>query len=147
MKMIAAATGTLLILVLAACGQSSSSSAGTASSSAPSSEAASASDGAKIFDTNCSSCHGASGQGIPGAIPPLADNPVATGDAAKAIHIVKYGLTGTIAVAGKTFNGQMPAWSGTLTNGDIAAVLTYLRSSWQNKAGAISEAQVAAVGK
>ena len=148
MKTTALATPILLILALAACGQSSSSgAAGTAASSAPSSQTASASDGAKIFDTNCSSCHGANGQGIPGAIPPLAGNPVATGDAAKAIHIVKYGLTGTITVAGKTFNGQMPAWSGNLSNSDIAAVLTYVRSSWHNKASAISEAQVAAVGK
>lgn len=146
MKTIATVTASLLALVLAACAQSSSGGA-TAASSAPSSQTASASDGAKIFETNCSSCHGANGQGIPGAIPPLAGNRVATGDAAKAIHIVKYGLTGTITVAGKTFNGQMPAWSGNLSNTDIAAVLTYVRSSWQNKASAISEAQVAAVGK
>ena len=41
----------------------------------------------------------------------------------------------------------MPAWQGTLSNADIAAVITYIRSSWGNKAAAVTEAQVAAVKK
>lgn len=113
----------------------------------PTAAVASASDGAKIFDTNCSSCHGANGQGIAGAIPPLAKNPTVVGDATKVIHIVKYGLTGAISVNGHPFNGQMPAWGATLSNADVAAVLTYVRSSWGNKAPGVSEAQVAAVSK
>ena len=44
---------------------------------------ASASDGGKVYTTNCSSCHQAQGQGIPGTFPPLAGNPVVTGDATK----------------------------------------------------------------
>jgi mono/diheme cytochrome c family protein len=41
----------------------------------------------------------------------------------------------------------MPAWKGTLTNDDIANVLTYVRSSWGNKASAVTTAQVSAVTK
>jgi cbb3-type cytochrome c oxidase subunit III len=108
---------------------------------------ASAADGAKVFDTNCASCHGANGQGLPGAFPPLAKNPTVVGDATKVIHIVKYGLTGAITVEGHPFNGQMPPWGSTLSNADIAAVVTYVRSSWGNKAPGVSEAQVAAVAK
>jgi ubiquinol-cytochrome c reductase cytochrome b subunit len=100
--------------------------------------------GAKVFSTNCSSCHGANGQGSPGAFPPLADNPVVTGDPNKVIGIVLNGLHGSITVAGQTYNGQMPPWKGTLSNGDVANVITYIRGSLgNNHASAVTEAQVA----
>jgi mono/diheme cytochrome c family protein len=142
-----------LMVVLAGCGSNQSSSNGQGTTAAASAAtlssaqaiAASSSDGAKVFETNCSSCHGANGQGSPGAFPPLAGNPVVTGDPSKVIHIVKYGLTGKINVAGHPYNGAMPPWGTNLSNEDIAAALTYVRSSWGNKAGAISAAQVAAV--
>lgn len=98
-------------------------------------------NGAVVFSTNCSSCHGANGSG--GIAPPLAGNMVVTGDPKKVIHIVKNGLTGSITVNGKTFNGQMPAWKTSLSNGDIAAVITYIRSSWGNHASAVTTAEVA----
>jgi mono/diheme cytochrome c family protein len=41
----------------------------------------------------------------------------------------------------------MPAWKGQLSNAEIAAVITYIRSSWGNKASAVTEAQVAALAK
>jgi mono/diheme cytochrome c family protein len=106
-----------------------------------------AGNGAKVYQTNCSSCHQVNGQGSPGAFPPLAGNPVVTGDPAKVIHIVKFGLSGAVSVSGKTFNGMMPAWGTQLSNADIAAALTYVRSSWGNKAPAITEAQVSGVSK
>ena len=67
---------------------------------------------------------------MPGTFPPLARNAVVAGDPVKVIHIVKYGLTGPVVVAGKTFNGMMPAWSPQLSDADIAAAITYVRSSW-----------------
>ncbi len=109
--------------------------------------AGNAGDGAKIYQTNCSSCHQATGQGVPGTFPPLAGNPVVQGDAKTVIHIIKYGLNGKVAVHGATYNGMMPAWGTQLSNADIASVATYVRSSWGNKASAISEAQVKAVSK
>ncbi len=150
------AMAAVLLMGAAACGgghsqsaseQSSAPQASAAAASAGSTAVASAADGAKVFDTNCSSCHGANGQGMPGAFPPLAKNPTVVGDPTKVIHIVKYGLTGAITVEGHAFNGQMPAWSSNLSNADIAAVLTYVRSSWGNKAAGVSAAQVAAVAK
>ena len=41
----------------------------------------------------------------------------------------------------------MPAWKGQLKNADIAAVATYIRSSWGNKASPVTEAEVAGVPK
>jgi mono/diheme cytochrome c family protein len=100
--------------------------------------------GASVFTQNCSSCHGANGMGTPGAFPPLANNPVVTGDANKVIGIVLNGLHGSISVSGQTYNGQMPPWKGTLSNKDVADVITYIRGSLgNNKASAVTEAQVA----
>ncbi len=101
--------------------------------------------GQKIFTTNCSSCHQANGKGQPGVFPPLDGNPVVTGPADKVITIVKNGLSGKISVNGTTYNGQMPSWKGTLSDSDIAAVITYIRSAWSNKAPAVTAAQVTAV--
>ena len=148
------------IALLAACAKGGDSSSASSSPGAAPSEAAaaaspaavaqngaSASDGAKVYEQNCSSCHQASGAGLPGTFPPLAGNPVVTGDATTVIHIVKYGLSGKVAVAGTDYNGMMPAWGQQLSNADIAAVVTYVRSAFGNKASAVSESDVAGVSQ
>lgn len=110
-----------------------------------SSTALAAMSGQSIFDTNCSTCHGSNGSGQPGVFPPLAGNPdVNAKDPKTIIGIVKHGLNVTKTILGKQYTGGMPAWSQ-LSNADIAAVLTYVRSSWGNHAPAVTEAQVAAV--
>lgn len=156
--------GLALVVALAACSKSTETTSTTASTAPEASTAASAeasaaaspagatngvaaSDGAKIYQTNCSSCHQASGAGVPSTFPPLADNAVVTGDPKQLVHIIKYGLNGKIQVKGATYNGMMPAWGQQLSDADIAAVSTYVRSSWGNKASAISEAQVKAVAQ
>jgi ubiquinol-cytochrome c reductase cytochrome b subunit len=122
--------------------------AGTTGTSGGSSASAAATAGATVFTANCSGCHGANGQGQPGAFPPLANNPYVTAsDPTKLIHTVAYGLSGKVVVNGATFDGQMPAWSGNLTNDQIADVITYIRSAWGNKASPVTAAQVAAVKK
>lgn len=102
-------------------------------------------NGAQVYANNCSSCHQAQGTGTPGAFPPLAKNPVVVGDATKVMHIVKYGLQGAISVNGQSYNGQMPRWQGTLTDAQIASVVSFVRSSWGNHASAVTTAQVSAV--
>jgi len=111
--------------------------------SSSSQSSTSPSNGAAVFQANCSSCHQAQGQGEPGVFPPLAGNPVVTGPAATVIGIVKHGLAKPITVKGVTYNGQMPAWGQTLSASDIAAVLTYIRHSWGNSASGVTPAQVA----
>jgi mono/diheme cytochrome c family protein len=103
--------------------------------------------GGKVYQTNCSSCHQATGAGVPETFPPLANNPTVVGDPTNVIHIVKYGLTGKLTVMGMNYNGMMPNWGQSMSNADIAAAITYIRSSWGNKAGAVTEADVAAVAK
>jgi ubiquinol-cytochrome c reductase cytochrome b subunit len=123
----------------------SSEEASTASSAAAPSSGGGATNanGAKVFASNCASCHGAQGQGLPGAFPPLANNPVVIGDPNKVIGIVTSGLHGQISVSGMSYNGQMPAWKGQLSNKDIADVITYIRGGLgSNHASAVTEAQV-----
>jgi ubiquinol-cytochrome c reductase cytochrome b subunit len=135
--------------VLAMTGESSTTTSGggaAASGGSPAGGAPSAgsANGAKAFATNCASCHGAQGQGLPGAFPPLANNATVTGDPNKVIGIVLNGLHGSISVNGSAYNGQMPAWKGTLSNADVADVITYIRGSLgNNKASAVTEKQVA----
>ena len=107
----------------------------------------SAQAGAAVFAQNCSGCHGAAGAGQPGAFPPLAKNPYVTGDTTPLIKTLLNGMNGAIQVNGTGYNGQMPAWKGQLSNEQISNVLTYIRSSWGNGAGAVTTAQVAAQAK
>jgi mono/diheme cytochrome c family protein len=100
-------------------------------------------DAKSLYLTNCSGCHGASGQGAVNIAPPLAKNPYVTGDAKKVIEAVLGGMAGPIKERGATWNGSMPPWKGTLSNEQLAAVITYIRSSWGNKAKPVSEKEVA----
>jgi len=148
------ALGAVAAFALGGCTKSTSTStetttqaAATAAPTAGSQMAMAGGNGGQVYQTNCASCHQATGKGIPGTFPPLAGNPVVTGDPSKLIHIVKYGLTGAVQVSGHTFNGMMPPWGSQLSDGAIASVVTYIRSSWGNAAGPVSAAQVTAVPK
>jgi mono/diheme cytochrome c family protein len=103
--------------------------------------------GQNVFVSNCAGCHGANGMGVPGLFPSLADNPYVSGDAKRVIHTVKFGLTGKIVAKGKTYNGVMPPWEGTLRESEIADVITYIRTTWKNRGTPVTVAQVRAVSK
>jgi ubiquinol-cytochrome c reductase cytochrome b subunit len=119
-----------------------------AAAGAPAPAGAAAKDpGAAVYAANCSGCHGAAGAGLPGAFPPLAKSDVVAGDTTKLIHIVAYGLQGSLTVDGKPYNGQMPAWKTTLSDQQIADVINYVRGNWGNTGAKITAADVAKVPK
>jgi len=91
-----------------------------------------AADGAMLFKQNCSACHQAAGQGVPRAFPALAGNTFVQGDP-KAVAFVL--LNG---------RGGMPNFREDLSNEQIAAVLTYVRSAWGNRAAPVAVATVVA---
>lgn len=98
--------------------------------------------GAQVFSQNCSSCHGANGQGQPGVAPPLVGNAFVTGPAQPVITVLENGLHGE-TIMGQSYAAQMPAWKGTLSNDDIAAVITYIRGALgSNKASAVTASQI-----
>lgn len=93
--------------------------------------------GESVYSTNCVACHQATGQGIPGAFPPLANGHIpdllaAEGGRTYLIDVLLYGLTGEISVQGNIYNGAMPAWAQ-LSNEQIADVLTYISTTWENQ--------------
>jgi mono/diheme cytochrome c family protein len=107
--------------------------------------------GKRQFQSACMSCHQASGLGVPGAFPPLAGSEWAQGSEERTIRIVLHGLGGEVKVGAATFNGAMPSFGKVPGSGynwrddQIAAVLTYIRQEWGNKAGPITPEQVAAI--
>jgi mono/diheme cytochrome c family protein len=100
--------------------------------------------GERTYQTVCSACHQANGKGMPGAFPPLAGSEWVTADPETPIRIVIAGLSGPIKAAGADFNSMMPPPPG-LDDEKIAHVLTYVRKSFGNSAGAVTKDQVAAV--
>jgi len=102
-------------------------------------------EGERVYGRVCVTCHQADGAGIAPAFPPLAGSAVATGDAEVPIKIVLSGLTGEMTRDGTIFNGMMTPWASALSDAEIAAVLTYVRSNFGNSADAVTEAQVAGV--
>ena len=105
---------------------------------------AAAVDGASVFSGRCAACHQSTGQGLPGAFPPLAGSEFVLGDGERAVRIVLRGLSGPVTVKGLAFNNAMPAWADQLSDAEIAAVLTYVRSSFGNAAPAVTADVVAA---
>jgi mono/diheme cytochrome c family protein len=59
-------------------------------------------------------------------------------------RIALNGLTGPISVKGQEWNLTMVPWRDNFTDDQIAAVLSYIRSQWGNKAGPIDPKVVAA---
>jgi len=53
-------------------------------------------------------------------------------------HIPLMGVNGTIKVQGQDWSLNMAAMGAALPDEDLAGVLTYIRSSWGNKASAVS---------
>ena len=140
-------TGLALALALAACARPGNGAAAQASAAAEAvaRNPASANDGMRLYATNCASCHQSDGRGVPGAFPPLAGNPFVLGVPDRVIAVVKYGTSGKRYVNGERYDGTMPRWGQMISDVDIAAVVTYIRTSWQNRAGAVSLADVRAV--
>jgi mono/diheme cytochrome c family protein len=103
--------------------------------------------GRSVFQGNCQSCHQPNGMGQAGAIPPLAGSEWVLGSEKRVAAIVLKGLIGPVKVKGATFNGVMAPWEAALSDKKIAAVLTYVRQEWGNKAGEIAPAQIAAARK
>ena len=95
--------------------------------------------GEEVYAASCTSCHMGEGQGVPGAFPPLANNPN-LGDAAHVIDVIQNGLQGPLEVAGTTYNGMMPPTN--LPPEDVAAVASYIRTNWGNDFGPVEPGQV-----
>lgn len=98
----------------------------------PAGDAALAAQGEDLYAQHCASCHGRKGNGLGGAFPPLAGTNWVTGEADTAIRIVLHGLRGRISVKDRIYNNVMPAFGRRLSDDEVAAILSYVRTSWGN---------------
>lgn len=90
-------------------------------------------EGEKLFINTCAACHQKTGKGIPGAFPPLAGSEIVNNvDPTKMITIIMQGYDQLEGY------GAMPAFGDQLTDAEIAAIMTHERSSWGNKAPAVT---------
>lgn len=109
--------------------------------------------GKKQFLSACVTCHQATGLGLPGTYPPLAGSEWVQGSEERLVRIVLFGLTGPVKVAGHEFPGTtpMPSFGKVPGSGynwrddQIAAVLTYIRQEWGNKAPPVTTEKVAEI--
>lgn len=126
--------------LLTGCSKSAESSRASAAPSAPTADLA---NGKAVFERVCAACHQPTGLGLPGAFPPLAGSEILTrGDGSTVVRIVLHGLQGPITVGGNTFNSVMPPQGPMLKDNEISDAISYARSSWGNRASAVSEATV-----
>jgi len=93
-------------------------------------------DGKQVFTANCVPCHQATGKGLPGVFPPLDGSEWVGGDERTVVNILLHGVSGELTVMGNTYKGAMPSFQQ-LSDAELAAVASYVRSEWSNKAGAI----------
>ncbi|MEE9331794.1 MAG: cytochrome c [Methylophilaceae bacterium] len=99
-------------------------------------------DGGQVFQTKCAACHQVNGAGVPSVFPPLAESEWVTGNAERLSAILLHGVVDTLTVKDVAYNGLMPPFAAVLSDAEIAAVLTHIRSQWGNSAEAIDEATV-----
>ncbi|MDP3181736.1 MAG: cytochrome c [Desulfobaccales bacterium] len=90
-----------------------------------------------LFAANCADCHRLNGGGLPNKFPALNKNPYVLGDPGGVISTVLNGRQGNL--------GRMPSWKNKLDDQKIAAVVTYVRQAWANRAPAVTPAMVAAI--
>ena len=92
--------------------------------------------GEKVYGANCAACHRADGKGA-GPIKALDGSNIVLNDAQAQIGILLNGAN----------NGAMPAWKS-LSDTEIASVITYTKNSWSNKTGKLVQpAEIVAARK
>ena len=102
--------------------------------------------GQKIYvrEGHCVTCHQADGKGLDPSFPSIASSPWVAGDKDRLIKLSLYGMMGPLEVNGKKYDGQVPMtpFGGMLNDTEMAAVLTYVRNSFGNKADPVDAAEV-----
>ncbi|MEZ6098323.1 MAG: PA14 domain-containing protein [Pirellulaceae bacterium] len=107
--------------------------------------------GGEVFlrESHCATCHQPNGQGLANLYPPIDGSLWATGNPDRLIRLVLDGMHGAVEVKGKRYSSPpLPPMTGfrhLLDDREIAAVLTYVRNSWSNRATPIEPGYVAKV--
>jgi mono/diheme cytochrome c family protein len=104
--------------------------------------AASVARGKMIYLQRCMVCHQADGGGVPKLNAPLDGSTAVNGaNIAKLVKNIVKGFNDRVEIDGEFYENAMPA-AADLTDAQIADVLTFIRTSWSNKAGPVTLMQV-----
>lgn len=101
--------------------------------------------GKAVYEQNCLACHQIDGSGVPQLTPSLVNASFVSGDKSQLIKIILNGMK-DVEINGEMYDNPMPPFAF-LTDEDIAAVLTYVRNSFTNKASVVKKDEVAVVRK
>jgi mono/diheme cytochrome c family protein len=101
-------------------------------------------NGKKVYVQNCLTCHQADGSGVATMNPPLIKTTYVLGDKPTLIKIVLNGFNEDVEINGQKFSNTMTPHDS-MTDQEIADVLTYVRNSFTNKASFVTAAQIKAV--
>ena len=98
--------------------------------------------GAGLYEQQCATCHGANGTGMPPAYPRLAANRHLAGDTP--INLIRIVLNGGYppSTGGNPRPYGMPPFGHTLSDAEVAAVASYVGTSWGNQGGLVSAVEV-----
>ncbi|HYG45451.1 MAG TPA: cytochrome c [Bordetella sp.] len=98
--------------------------------------------GGRLYQQHCAQCHQDQGQGSGSAWPALAGNPTVT--ASSPVNTIRMVLDGGFApaTAANPRPHGMPPFGPILADNDIAALVSYIRSSWGNQAGGVTPFEV-----
>ncbi|MCH8556898.1 MAG: cytochrome c [Balneolia bacterium] len=102
-------------------------------------------EGQRIYTRVCQACHQANGEGISGVFPSLVGAEWVVDEPDYAVMLTINGLRGELVRERAVYDGVMPGFGNQLDDLDIAAVISYVRSSFGNDAGEISEDRVAQI--
>ena len=105
--------------------------------------AASLAAGKALYAQSCLSCHQADGGGVERMNAPLAKTAWVLGDKTRLVKVLLNGMQG-VDIEGEVYTNVMPAFA-TLSDQQLADVLTYVRNSFGNKASAVKVAEVKAL--
>jgi mono/diheme cytochrome c family protein len=119
---------------------------GKASDATPlAADSATMSAGSAIYRDQCSACHGIEGKGVAKLFPAVASSSmVRSGDPTTAIRIVLRGAR-SVGTRAEQTAPRMPSYGWQLDDGEVAAVLNYIRNSWGGAAPAIESKDVSRV--
>lgn len=101
--------------------------------------------GRKIYEAQCALCHAKEGQGMPPHFPPLANNPSI--QMTSSVNPIRMVLNGGYA-PGTRKNPMpygMPPFAQSLSDEEVAAVVTYIRTAWGNHGKPVSAQDVNAL--
>ncbi|WP_372502180.1 cytochrome c [Tistrella mobilis] len=102
--------------------------------------------GHDIYLGFCAGCHGADGEGHPAASPPLATNTTAMlQDPRNLVKVIRDGIPAR-PLAGTGRMQEMPAFGDLLDDGEMAALVNYLRHRWGGQPGDVTAERVSEVG-